>query len=255
MMEKIRALIVDDEPAGRRRVRKLLSADAEIEIIGECADGRAAIAAIQRERPHLLFLDVLMPQIDGFDVLARIEQEQMPLVVFVTAHDQYAVRAFEVHAVDYLLKPYSASRFQAALEQAKHRLRTEHNDEINARTLGLLAALKHDYLERLIVKTNDSAFFIKVADIDWIEAYDKYVRLHAGKETYLLRETITNLEARLDPKRFHRIHRSAIVNLDRIERFDAMFHHKYQVVFANGTTLVMSRSQRKRLGEKLGWDL
>jgi two-component system, LytTR family, response regulator len=255
MKEKIRALIVDDEQRVRRRVRKLLDADPEVELVGECADGRAAIAAIQAHRPDLVFLDVEMPRIDGFDVLAQIGPGRMPLVVFVTAHGQYAVRAFEVHAVDYLLKPYTDARFQEALRQAKHRLQTEHDDEINARTSALLAALRNDYLERLIVKTNAAALIIKVAAIDWIEAEDKYVRLHVGTESYLLRETISNLEGRLDPKRFHRIHRSSIVNLDRIQKLETWFHHEYQVVLRDGTKLVMSRSQRKRLGEKLGWEL
>lgn len=257
MKEKIRAVIVDDEPLARRRVRKLLSADSEIDIICECSNGNDAITTLQTQNPHLVFLDVQMPQINGFDVLEAIDKEKMPLVIFVTAYDKYAVRAFEVHAIDYLLKPYSVSRFQEAVQQAKHRLQTECNEEITARTFALLEELKNNigYLERLTVKTNDCVLFIKVADIDWIEAHDKYVRLHVGKESHLLREAIGNLEARLDPKKFLRIHRSHIVNIDRIQKLEAWFHNEYQVVLRDGTKLIMSRSQRKRLSEILGCDL
>lgn len=256
-MKKIRALIVDDEPLARRRVRKLLSTDPQIEIIGECANGSDAIAQLQTESPHLVFLDVQMPRINGFDVLEAVDKEKMPLVIFVTAYDKYAVRAFEVHAIDYLLKPYSVSRFQEAVQQAKHRLQTEHNEDITARTFALLEELKNNsrYIERLTIKTNDCVLFIKVADIDWIEAQDKYVRLHVGRESHLLREAISNLEARLDPKQFLRVHRSHIVNIDRIQKLEAWFHNEYKVVLRDGTKLIMSRSQRKRLSEILGCDL
>jgi two-component system LytT family response regulator len=255
MMERISALIVDDESKARRKVRMLLGADPEIEIIGECANGREAIAAIKTQSPRLVFLDVEMPQISGFDVIEGIDQAQMPLVIFVTAHNQYAVRAFEVHAVEYLLKPYNDSRFHEALRHAKHCLRTENGDEINARNLALLETIKSNYLERLLIKTKDSAFFIKVAEIEWIEAQDKYVLLHVGAKSHLLREAISKLEARLDPKQFLRINRPYLVNIDCIVKLEPWSHHEYRVVLRDGTRLIMSRSERKRLGKLRGWDL
>lgn len=257
MKDKIRALIVDDEPKARRHVRSLLSADPEIEVIGACANGRDAITAIQTLSPDLVFLDVVMPRIDGFEVLEQIDKEEMPLVIFVTGYDQYATRAFDVHAVDYLLKPYTEDRFQEAVEQAKHRLHTEHPGERTARTRAVMEERKNEtrYLERLPVKKNDCVLLIKATEIDWIEAQDKYVCLRVGKESHIRREAISSLEGRLDPTRFLRIHRRYIVNIDRIVRLEPLFHHEYQVVLQDGTELIMSRSQRKRLCELLGWDL
>lgn len=257
MKEKIRALIVDDEPKARRHVRRLLAADPEIEVIGACANGREAIAAIQTQSPDVVFLDVVMPRIDGFAVLEKIDKAQMPLVIFVTAYDQYAARAFDVHAVDYLLKPFTEERFQEAVEQAKHRLHTEQQSEISARTIAVIEERKYEarYLERLPVKKNDCVLLIKATDIDWIEAQDKYVCLHVGKESHIRREAISSLETRLDPASFLRIHRRHIVNIDRIHKLEPLFHHEYQVVLRDGTELIMSRSQRKRLCEMLGWDL
>lgn len=257
MKKKIRVLIVDDEPLARRRLAKLLSEDAEVEIVGECANGRDAIAAIEAQQPDLLFLDVQMPEIDGFAVLAAIDEAQMPLVIFVTAFDQYAVRAFEVHAVDYLLKPFDRARFAGAFEQAKRRLQSERGEQMSARTLALLEELKaqNQYLERLIIKSGGRVFFIKSDDIDWIEAEGKYVRLHVGKESHLLREAISSLESRLDPKKFLRIHRSNIVNIECIKELEPWFHNEYRVILRDGTKLMMSRSCRKRLGELLGSEL
>ncbi len=257
MKDKIRALIVDDEVLARRRVRNLLGSDTDVEIVSECVNGREAIIAMETQNPNLVFLDVQMPQINGFDVLEAVGKEQMPLVIFVTAYDKYAMRAFDVHAVDYLLKPFSISRFREAVQHAKNRLQSESKDEITRRIFALLNELKNkaSYLERLTVKTNDCVLLIKVADIDWIEAQDKYVRLHVGRESHLLRESISNLETRLDPKKFLRIHRSHIINIDRIQKLETWFHNEYKVVLRDGTKLIMSRSQRKRLGEILGSDL
>jgi two-component system LytT family response regulator len=257
MKNTIRVLIIDDEPLARRRLAKLLRDDAEVEVIGECANGREAIAAIEAEQPDLLFLDVQMPEIDGFAVLAAIDEDKMPLVIFVTAFDQYALRAFEVHAVDYLLKPFDRARFAGAFEQAKHRLKSERGEQMSARTLALLEELKAQskYLERLIIKSGGRVFFIKSDDIDWIEAEGKYVRLHVGKDSHLLREAISTLESRLDPKKFLRIHRSHIVNIERIKELEPWFHNEYRVILRDGTKLMMSRSCRKRLGELLGGEL
>jgi two-component system LytT family response regulator len=255
--EKIRALIVDDEPLARRRIHKLVSADPEIDLVGDCANGREAIAAIHGQKPDLVFLDVQMPEISGFEVLEALEAEAQPLVIFVTAHDRYALRALEVHAFDYLLKPFDKTRFEKTLQQAKERIRTESKGEVNTRTLALLEELRArtTHLERLIVKTGGRVFFIKADDIDWLEAEGKYVRLHVGKETHLLREAISSLESRLDPKKFLRIHRSHIVNIERIQELEAWFHNEYRVLLRDGTKLMMSRSCRKRLGELLGSEL
>jgi two-component system LytT family response regulator len=257
MKNTVRVLIVDDEPLARRRLTKLLRDDAEVEVIGECANGREAIAAIETKQPDLLFLDVQMPEIDGFAVLGAIDEDKMPLVIFVTAFDKYALRAFEVHAIDYLLKPFDRARFTKAFEQAKRRLQSERGELVTARTLALLEELKAQskYLERLIIKSGGRVFFIKSDDIDWIEAEGKYVRLHVGKDSHLLREAISSLESRLDPKKFLRIHRSHIVNIERIKELEPWFHNEYRVILRDGTKLMMSRSCRKRLGELLGGEL
>jgi two-component system, LytTR family, response regulator len=254
MKEKIRTLIIDDEPLARRRVRKLLSTDADFEIIGECANGREAVTEVLTQKPQLIFLDVQMPEINGFDVLEAIGEKDLPMVVFVTAYDKYAVRAFEVHAVDYLLKPFDRARFDKTTEQIKLRLKTEDDSELSTRTLALLEAFRAttNYLERFIIKTGGRVFFIKTDEIDWLEAEGKYVRLHTGKDSHLLREAIGNIEARLNPKKFLRIHRSHIVNIERIKELEPWFHNEYRVILRDGTKLMMSRSCRKRLGELLG---
>ena len=254
---KIRTLIIDDEPLARRRVRKLLGTDLDFEIIGECGNGREAISEILAQNPQLIFLDVQMPEINGFDVIEAISETHLPMVVFVTAYDKYAVRAFEVHALDYLLKPFDRKRFDKAIEQVKLRLKSEDSGALNSRTLALLEAFRDqtNYLERFIIKTGGRVFFIKTEEIDWLEAEGKYVRLHTGKDSHLLREAIGNIEARLDPKKFLRIHRSHIVNIERIKELEPWFHNEYRVILRDGTKLMMSRSCRKRLGELLGSEL
>jgi two-component system LytT family response regulator len=250
----IRALIVDDEPLARRRIRRMLAHDPEVAIVGDCSNGRDAIAAIKSENPDLIFLDVQMPEVDGFDVLASTETKRPPLVIFVTAYDQYALRAFEVAAVDYLVKPFDRRRFEGALERAKSRLASGREGELNQQTLALLAELKaqSSHVERLVIKAGGRAFFLKTDEIDWIEAEGKYVRLHVGKESYLLREAIGSMETQLDPKKFPRIHRSTIVNIERVRELQPWFHNEYRVILKDGTELMLSRSCRKRLGELLG---
>ena len=250
----IRTLIVDDEPLARRRIRRMLAHDPEVAIVGDCSNGREAIAAIKSESPDLIFLDVQMPEVDGFDVLASAETKRPPLVIFVTAYDQYALRAFEVAAVDYLVKPFDRRRFEGALERAKSRLASGRESELNQQTLALLAELKaqSSHVERLVIKAGGRAFFLKTDEIDWIEAEGKYVRLHVGKESYLLREAIGSMEAQLDPKKFPRIHRSTIVNIERVRELQPWFHNEYRVILKDGTELMLSRSCRKRLGELLG---
>ena len=259
-MEKIRTLIVDDEPLAREGVRVLLQQDPDVEIVGECTNGQEAVHAIEVLGPDLLFLDVQMPEIDGFDVLTRIDTAHMPVVVFVTAYDQHALRAFEVHALDYLLKPFKDDRFRTALEHAKTQIRQQKVSETSQRLVALLeqatgqspASTKappdaETYLKRLVVKTGGRVFFINVEEIDWIEAADYYVRLHVGRASHLLRETMSNLERQLNPQQFQRIHRSTIVHLDRIAALEPAYHGDYVVLLRNGTQLKMSRRHRQKV--------
>jgi len=250
----IRTLVVDDEPLARGVIREMLEDDPEVEIIGECINGREAIAAIQELSPDLLFLDVQMPELGGFAVLEALKTERMPFVIFVTAYDQYAVRAFEVHALDYLLKPFDRERFEAAWQRAKNQIKRERETEREQRILALLEELKAGpkYLERLVVKTGGRVFFEDTDDIYWIEAEGNYVRVHNEQKSYLLRETISGLEAQLDPKKFLRIHRSAIVKIDRIQELQPWFHGEYRVILHNGTQLTLSRNYRENLQEVLG---
>lgn len=251
---KIRTLIVDDEPLGRERIRTLLSDDAEIEVVGECSDGKQAVAAIERTRPDLVYLDVQMPEMDGFAVLDAITGERMPAIIFVTAYDRYAVQAFEVHALDYLLKSFDRERFQAALRRAKEQIRGSREGFWNERLTGLLEDLqaRQKRLTRLVIRSAGRIFFLRVEEIDWLEAADNYVRIHVGRESHLMRETLQSLEGRLDPSRFLRIHRSTMVNLDRIQELQPLFHGDYVVKLLDGTELSLSRNYRERLGGPLG---
>ena len=249
----IRTLIVDDESLARERIREMLEGDPEIEIVGDCANGKEAIQAISKLKPDLIFLDVEMPGIDGFQVLQSLEAAEMPVVIFVTAYDQYAVRAFDTFALDYLLKPFDRERFERSVRRAKTQL-LKISDSMNERILSALEQIKTRpvHLERLVIKMNGHVFFIKAAEIDWLEAEGNYVRLHAGKESYLLRDTISALEAQLDPKQFLRVHRSAIVNIDRIQELQPWFHGEYRIILREGVQLTLSRSYREKLHELLG---
>jgi two-component system LytT family response regulator len=251
---KIRTLIVDDEPLGRERISALLSGDTEIEVIGECPDGRQAIAAIKERKPDLVFLDVQMPEVDGFGVLDAICGEPMPVIIFVTAYDRYAVQAFEVHALDYLLKSFDRERFAAAVRRAKEEIRHSREGAVNERLAGLLEDLqaKQFRLTRLVIKSGGRIVFLRVEEIDWIEAADNYVRVHAGREAHLMRETLQSLEKRLDPARFLRIHRSWVVNIERIRELQPIFHGDYVVKLVDGTELTLSRNYREKLLEPLG---
>lgn len=259
-MEKIRTIIVDDEPLARDSMRVLLERDSEIELVGKCANGHEALQAIQELTPDLLFLDVQMPGMDGFEVLAQVETARLPVVIFVTAYDQHALRAFEVHALDYLLKSYSDDRFEAALRRAKEQIRQKKVSEISQRLVALLDDRKQGkarperdaYLTRLVVKSGGRVFFLKTAEIDWIEAADYYVYLHVGGKSHLLRETMNGLEKQLDPRKFQRLHRSTIVNLDRIKELQPHVHGDYTVILQDGTQLKLSRSYRQQLELALG---
>jgi two-component system LytT family response regulator len=247
-------LIVDDEPLARQRIRKLLEAEPDIEVLGECGDGRKAITTIEEERPDLVFLDVQMPGLDGFSVLEHIGIDRMPGVIFVTAYDRYALRAFEVHALDYLLKPFDRERFQKALERARAQINRSRTAEVNKQLLALLEDVKsaRKYQERFVIKSSNRVLFIRVEEIDWIEAAGNYARLHIGNETHMLRETMSALEEKLDPEKFLRIHRSTIVNIERIQELQPWFHGDYVVLLKDGKQLTLSRSYRQKLQELFG---
>jgi two-component system, LytTR family, response regulator len=251
----IRTLIVDDEPLARERLRTLLQQESDIEIVGECADGRQAITAIGADAPDLVFLDIQMPVLDGFGVIQSLEDRPLPAVIFVTAYDQYALRAFEVHALDYLLKPFTAKRFQKALERARAELVRGENGKagFEQRLINLLEDLNGEkkHPKRLVVKSSGRVYFLKIDEIDWIEAEGNYVRLHVGANSHLLRETMKGMEAALDPDRFIRIHRSTIVNTERIRELQPLFHGEYAVILTDGTRLVASRGPENRLRRML----
>jgi two-component system LytT family response regulator len=253
-MSKIRTLIVDDEPLARSRVHELLSSQPDIEVLGECGNGREAIAAIKGRKPDLVYLDVQMPEVTGFGVLEALEPAATPAVVFVTAFDEFAVRAFEVHALDYLLKPFDRERFLTSLERAREAVRWRRDGRLDQRLAGLLADLgvQRRYLQRVLVKSGGRTVLLKIGEIDWIEAAGNYVRLHAGRERHLLRETMTALEEKLDPEQFVRVHRSTMVNLERVRELEPYFHGDYIVKLEDGTRLTLSRTYRERLEQRLG---
>jgi two-component system LytT family response regulator len=243
----MRALIVDDEPLARQTIRMLLEQDGEVEVAGECS-GIDAEALIARTKPDIMFLDVQMPDVDGFEVLDRVGAGAVPVVIFVTAYDSYALRAFEVHAVDYLLKPFDDERFEQALARAKKLARQGGPDE---RIADLLRS-RSRHPQRFLVRVRDKSVVVNAADIDWIEAADYYVTLHAEGKSYLLREPIASLAEKLDPERFFRVHRSAIVNLDRVREVHSLFRGDRALVLADGTQVKLSRSRREAFERLFG---
>ena len=249
MISKIRTVIVDDERLARQRVRRLLTGEADIEIVGECAGAEEAVSVLTENDVDLLFLDIQMPQMDGFDLLASLDDTHIPVVVFVTAYDEHALRAFEVHAFDYLLKPFDSERFAKTLAGAREQLRRLGDVERDQRLTALIDELRtrRKYPSRIPVRSSGRIVFVRSESIDWIEAADNYVCLHVGGETHLLRETMNSLEQRLDPEMFARIHRSTIVNLDRVKELRSWFHGEYLVILNNGTELNLSRSYRDRM--------
>jgi len=232
----------------------LLSGDWEIEIVDECSDGQQAVESINQSKPDLVYLDVQMPGMDGFAVLQAIAGGRMPAVIFVTAYDRYAVRAFEVHALDYLLKSFDRERFQAALQRAKDEIRQSREGLLSERLTGLLEDLeaREKRLTRLIVKSAGRVSFVRVEEIDWIEAADNYVRIHVSRESYLIRETLQSLVERLDPAKFLRIHRSTVVNSDRIKEMQPLFRGDYLVRLHDGTELTLTRNYKATLARPLG---
>jgi len=260
-MRGMRTLIVDDEPAAREGLRHLLAADPEIEVVGECRDGRAAAAAIREQAPELVFLDIQMPEVDGLGVLRDVAPERRPVVVFVTGYDRYALQAFEVHAVEYLLKPFTDDRFREALRQAKLQVRRTRMGELGREMASLAgpaggapAALPAPaaYRSRLVVKTGGNVVLVPVEDIDWIDADGDYVRIHVAKAAHTVRETMHHLETELDPARFVRIHRSTIVNLARVKELQPFYRGEFVAVLHDGTRLKLSRGCRDTLEARLG---
>jgi two-component system, LytTR family, response regulator len=252
-VEKIRALIVDDEPLAREGIRMRLKQEPDVEVIGACKNGREAVAAILRDVPDLVFLDIQMPRLDGFGVIETVGVRQMPHVIFVTAYDEHALRAFEVSALDYLLKPIDGGRFSEALERARGRIRGENLEVVSEQLHKMMAALRveRNHLERLSIKSAGRITFLSVDEIDWIEAADNYVQVHAGHESHLLHATMNSLESRLDPNKFLRIHRSAIVNITRIKELHPMFHGEYRVILKDGARLMSGRRYRENLQKLL----
>lgn len=250
-MLRIRTLIVDDEQLARERLLSLLEGDPDIEIIGECSSGKEAIAAIKTESPDLVFLDVQMPEGDGFEVLESIDFHTMPIVVFVTAYDQYAIQAFDVHALDYLLKPFDQNRFERALIRAKSEVVLRNNTNVNQKLLSMLEHIESHKknLDRILVKSSGKVFFLKFDEIDWVESAGNYVKLHVGTESHLLRETMSEMGRKLGNDKFVRIHRTVIVNLDRIKELQPWFNGEYIVILNNGTKLTASRGYKKKLSE------
>lgn len=251
----IRALIVDDEPLARRAVCRLLKGEPGVEIVCECGDGESALNAILNERPDLVFLDVQMPEMDGFEVIRHVGVAKMPATIFVTAYDRYALRAFDAHAADYLLKPIGRARFAQALERARERITQMPHRETAERFAALLdrVAAPREFVERLPVAESGRILLVKTREIDWLEADGNYTRLHLGIHSFLIRETLTTLEKKLNPQHFLRIHRSTIVNVQRVKEVRPWLDGYHAVLLDNGKELRMSRYQKdaaKRLGLK-----
>jgi two-component system LytT family response regulator len=245
-MTTIRALVIDDKPVARSRMVALLRHETDIEVVGECADGREAAAAIASTNPDLLFLDIQMPEVNGIDLARSLQTGGTPAIVFVTAYDDYALTAFEVRAVDYLLKPFSTERFPSALGHAREHLSRRHatpaggDDRSPARR------------DRLMLKSGGRIHFVRMTDIDWCEAAGNYVRVHVGSHEHLVRDTMAHLESELDPQQFVRIHRSTIVNVDRIQEMQSSFNGEYVMLLRGGTRLMLSRGYRDTIQARLG---
>jgi two-component system LytT family response regulator len=244
---RIRTLIVDDEPLARAMLRSFLADDAGIEVIGECCDGYTAIEMIESAAPDLVFLDIQMPDLDGFGVLRALAPEAIPNIAFVTAYDQFALQAFDVHAIDYLLKPFDRERFQRTLERAKQQISLQKRKDVNEELLRMLneQSARPQPLKRILVKSGDKSFFVRPEEISWIEAQGNYVALHVGAQSFLLRQTITALEATLDPAKFQRIERSTIVNLDAIREMHPAGRGEYEIVLKDGVALKLSHTYRE----------
>ena len=252
---RIKALIVDDELLARDRIRELLKDHPEVQVIGEARNGQEAIDCVANQNPDLVFLDVQMPDLDGFDVLQKLNLEQLPLIIFVTAYDQYALRAFDVHAVDYLTKPFDRKRFAEAVEHAKVFMNGAKEAD-TARILNMLQELRAGtrYLERFAIKNGETVFFVRAVDVHAIEAQGNYVRLILADSAHLLRDTLNNIESQINPRMFVRIHRRTIVNIDRVKEVQTWARGEYRVVLTSGAHYTLSRGYRQHFEKfiKLG---
>jgi two-component system LytT family response regulator len=260
MSVPLRVVVVDDEPLARTGTAELARRDPGLEVVAECGDGRGAVEAIERLRPDIVLLDIQMPELDGFEVLRALEPAHLPVIVFVTAYDQFAVRAFDVHALDYLVKPFDDVRFEEAMARAKHAVGTQRAGELGDRITAMLdrraeAPGATGWLTRMVVRTGGRVLLVRVDEIDWIESADYCVKLHVQGKTHVIRESLQALEARLDPARFFRLHRGTIVNLDRIRELQPFFKGEHAVLLQDGTTLKLSRSRRGELEARLGQSL
>jgi len=249
----IRALLSDDEALARERLRSLLEEEPDIEIVAECGDGKSAISTIKREKPELVFLDIQMPETDGFGVVSAL-RDQMPLTIFVTAYDRYAMKAFEVHALDYLLKPVGKERLAEALNNARKQLQHPSEAMFQRRVLDLLGDLdsRQNAPQRIVIKADGEIVCLKPNEIDWAESAGNYVCLHVGGNTHILRETITSLESRLGHRQFLRVHRSTLVNVDRIKTLRPSLYGDYAILLRDGTKLTLSRGFRETVLKRLG---
>jgi two-component system LytT family response regulator len=253
----IRVVIADDEALAREQISDFLKRFEDCELVGLCSDGRQALATIEEHRPDLLFLDIEMPELDGFEVLQEIRISPLPAVVFVTAYDRYAIQAFEAHALDYLLKPFDFERFERTLSRARKQIAASRSGELSERLLAMLQSRKSEpkFLDRLAIKSRGRVIFLRTDEITWVEAAGNYLELHTGKESHLIREPISDFEQRLNPERFIRIHRSCIVNLECIKELQPGFGGEYLVIMNDGQQLTASRGYRERLQQLLSNEL
>ena len=256
-MTDVRVVVADDEPLVRRGLRTFIAAETGLSLVGEARNGPEAVEVIRAQRPDLVFLDVQMPELDGFGVLESLEGEPLPVVVFVTAYDEYAIRAFDVHAVDYLLKPFDEERFRVALGRVRSRLGERRTESLDQRLEAVLAELRarEKYADRLLVKSDGRVTVVQVEDVDWIEAADNYARVYTSRGRYLVRESIRTLERKLNPRQFARVHRSAIVNLGRVRELQPMFGGEYVILLSTGAKLTLSRGYRNAFRDRLGSEL
>lgn len=245
-VNNIKALIVDDEPLARDRIREMLKDHPDVEVIAEARNGQEAIDSVAKQNPDLVFLDVQMPDLNGFDVLQNLDVERLPVIIFVTAYDQYALRAFDVHAVDYLTKPFDRERFAEAVEQAKLFMKGAKEPD-TARILSMLQELRAgaSYLERFAIKNGETVFFVRAEDVDAIEAQGNYVRLSLASSSHLLRDTLNNIESQINPRMFVRIHRRTIVNIDRVKEVQTWARGEYRIVLSTGAHYTLSRGYRQ----------
>lgn len=254
-MNPIRLLVVDDEPLARAGIRRLLEGDSDIDVIGECGDGAEAVVAIMDQQPDAVLLDIKMPEMTGLEVVRTVGVERMPLTVFITAYDAHALHAFELHAVDYLLKPFDDTRFTQTITRLKREFRTRAAARLSEKLLHVLQdtqPAQPRYLTRIVVRGDGRTLLLRSDDVDWIEAADYYARIHTGNKSYLLRETMNELETRLNPEQFFRVHRSAIVNLEKVQEIQPYTRGEHVVIMMSGARVRLSRGRREKLEERLG---